>query len=390
MQRRTFLTTIAGTAGVIAGCLGGSNRALPDDPGGDWSQQAHDCRNTGAATVTVPPRGNQAWDAGAAGSVEPLVADGTVFAVGSSVTALDARTGEQDWETELSAQTGPTPALTDDLLLVPAGRRLVALNRDDGSERWSTALPRPAERALTVDLPVVTVPLVARQGSPGLVAFDTETGDRLWDHRTLAARATAIDGGRVFTTGYRQDGETGILRALSIEDGSLLWETELAHPDTEPVVADGELLVTDEGALAVHNPEDGTRRRTLGAFGDRISEPPAAADGLAFLGSQSQEVVAISITDGSTLWRRSGSAYRGLSVGTETVVTSGESLPESSLAGLAAFDRADGTVRWEHQIEGLDAFPSTAPVLASGAVYYTSNASSGVVALGDVPGKDDE
>jgi outer membrane protein assembly factor BamB len=231
---------------------------------------------------------------------------------------------------------------------------------------------------------------VARQESSGLVAVDAETGDRLWNHPTLAARTTAIDGDRAFTTGYRQDGETGILRALSVEDGSLLWETELAHPDTEPVVADGELLVTDEGALAVYDPEDGTRRRALGTFGDRISEPPAVADGIAFLGSQSQGIVAVSIADGSTVWRRSDSAYRGLSVGTETLVTSGESLPESSLAGLAAFDRSDGTVRWEHQIEGFDAFPSTAPVLADGAVYYTSNASSGVVALGDVPGKDDE
>ena len=119
-----------------------------------------------------------------------------------------------------------------------------------------------------------------------------------------------------------------------------------------------------------------------------MGEPPAVTDGLAFVGTQNQEIAVISITDGSIVWRRSGDAYEGLSVGTETVVTSGESLPESSLAGLAAFDRADGSVRWEHQIEGFDAYPSTAPVLASGAVYYTGTASSGVVALGDLPSEE--
>lgn len=388
MQRRAFLTTIAGTVGAIAGCLGDSNRSLPTEPDGDWSQRSHDCRNTGAADVTVPERGNRAWETGSAGSIEPLVADGMVFSVGSSVTALDAQTGKQDWEYELPAQSGPTPALADDYLVVAVGQRIVALNRDNGSEQWTTELPRPAEKAVTVDSSVAVVPLAARKGTSGLIAFDTATGERLWEHSTLAASPAAIADTRVFVTGYRQDGETGILQALSLADGSLLWESELAHPDTEPVVADSELLVADQGTLAVYNPEDGSRRRVLGDFGDRISEPPAVTDGLAFVGTQNQEIAVISITDGSTVWQRSGDASEGLSVGTETVVTSGESLPESSLAGLAAFDRADGSVRWEHQIEGFDAYPSTAPVLAGGAVYYTGTASSGVVALGDLPSEE--
>ncbi|SDY91218.1 outer membrane protein assembly factor BamB family protein, partial [Halopenitus persicus] len=109
-----------------------------------------------------------------------------------------------------------------------------------------------------------------------------------------------------------------------------------------------------------------------------------------FLGTRSQEIVALSIDDGATIWQQSGSATRGISVGRESIVISGESLPEANLAGLAALNRSDGTVQWEHQIEGFDAYPSTAPVLADKAVYYTSNASSGVVALGDVPSNDDE
>lgn len=388
MYRRAYLAAIAGSVGAIAGCSGDSNRPLPDEPGGEWTQRAHDSRNTGASDVAVPPRGNQAWDRGEAGSIEPLVSDETVFSVGASVTALDARTGEQEWEQELSGQTGPTPALTDDWMIVPAGERIVALDRDDGSEQWSFSVPRPAERAITVDPPVLTVPLAARQGGAGLVAYDVETGDRLWEHPTVAARTTAIDGDRLYTTGYRQDGDTGILRALSVEAGELLWERELAHPDTEPVVVGGELLVTDRGTLAVYDPDDGTRSRSLGSFAEQFDQPPAVADGVAFVESSGGEIVALSIEDGSTLWRRSGSGSRGMSVGRETVVVAGEQLPEASLAGLAALDRSDGTVQWEHQIEGFDAFPSTGPVLADGAVYYTSNESSGVVALGDLPDED--
>ncbi|WP_181692373.1 PQQ-binding-like beta-propeller repeat protein [Natronomonas sp. LN261] len=390
MQRRAFLAATAASVGAVAGCFGTSNQALPNGPTSDWRQQAHDSRNTSASDVAVPDRGNQAWDAGDAGSIEPLVADGMVYSVGASATALDAQTGDQEWEYDFSAQTGPTPTVTENHLLIPAEQQLVALNRSDGSEEWSRALPRPAEGSLTTDSSIITLPLTARRGESGLVAFDATTGDRLWGHTTLAARTTAINDDRVYVTGYRQDGNTGVLRALSVADGSLLWETELDHPDTEPVVANGGLLVPDQGTLAVHDPADGTRVRSLGTFGDRLGTAPAVSDGTAFLGTRDQKIVAVSIEDGSTVWQQSGSATRGISVGRESIVTSGESLPEASLAGLAALDRSDGTVQWEHQIEGFDAYPSTAPVLADGAVYYTSNASSGIVALGDVPGDDDE
>lgn len=96
MNRRTFLAVAAGTVVATAGCFGTSNRELPEDPTGEWRQQAHDRRNTGAADVEVPSRGNIAWVAGDAGSIEPVVSDGMVYSVGSRVTALNARTGEQE------------------------------------------------------------------------------------------------------------------------------------------------------------------------------------------------------------------------------------------------------------------------------------------------------
>lgn len=387
--RRTFLATAAGTMAAIAGCLSGSNRSLPVEPEGDWAQYAADASNSSSADVRVPQRGNQAWDAGVAGSIEPLVGDGTVFSVGSSVTALDGQSGQQKWEYELSEQSGPAPALTESQLLLPIGQRLVALDRDDGDEQWSLSLPRPAARAVTVVPPVCVIPFMGRRNASGLLAYDYKAEERLWEQSTVAASTTAIDGERVYVTGYRDDGDTGILRSFSIEDGSLLWETELTHPDTGPVLSNGELLVTDGGTLAIHNVETGQRIRTLGNFGDRIDQPPAVSNDTAFVGSRSQEIHAVSIEDGTTNWRRAGSASQGVSVGQGTVVVSGEALPEADLPGLAAFDRSDGSLVWEHSIEGFDAFPSTAPVLVDGAVYYTSNASSGVVALGDVPGGTD-
>lgn len=380
-----FLIAAAGSLSVTGGCLEDSIRTLPETPSGEWPQQSHNSSNTSASDVTVPAQGNQGWDRGEAGTSDPLVSDGMVYSIGGDATALDAQTGEIEWEYEFSEQTEATPVLSRNFFIISAGQQLIALNREDGSEDWTIDIPRPAERAITLHSSIMTVPLVGELSEPGLLAVDPTNGERLWGHPTLAPRTTAIDDEFVYTTGYRIDGNTGILRALSISDGSLEWEHELDHPDTAPVLTEGEVLVADEGTLAVHDKTDGTRLRSVISFGDHIDQPPAVKNGIAFVGTPSQEIVAVSLNEASVLWRRSGNAYQGITAGRDAVVTSGESLPNDSLAGLAAFDQSDGSVLWEHQIEGFDSFPSTAPVLAEGAVYYSSNASSGVVALGDLP-----
>jgi len=94
----------------------------------------------------------------------------------------------------------------------------------------------------------------------------------------------------------------------------------------------------------------------------------------------------VSVADGELRWRADAGvvADTGVGVGRDAVVASVTNRREYSLAGVAAFERSDGTVRWEHPVEGFDAFPTTPPTLADGAVFYASNESSGVVALGDL------
>ena len=86
---------------------------------------------------------------------------------------------------------------------------------------------------------------------------------------------------------------------------------------------------------------EGTRLRALESFDEQIDQPPAVTEGFAFVGSNSQEITAVSLDDRSLIWQRSASAYQGISTGPNTIVTAGESLPNESLAGLAAFDQSD-------------------------------------------------
>ncbi|MFC6989211.1 PQQ-binding-like beta-propeller repeat protein [Haloplanus sp. GCM10025708] len=352
-------------------------------------QHAHDARNTGAADVTVPARAAPAWDEGVAQLAAPLVADGTAFSVAAEATAVDARTGSERWRVELEGTADHTPALLDDRLVVAAETRLVALARDDGSELWSRPLPRPARGGPTVaaDQSLLAVPVA----ETGLVAFDAGTGEESWRAPMLGARRPAIADGRVYAAGYKRDGDTGVLRGLAATDGTRQWETELGHPDTAPVVADGGVIVADGGTLAVHDPADGTRTRTLGSVGDHVDVPPAIADGTAFVATTDGRLLARSIADGTQAWRADVhvTVDTGVSVGREAVVAAATGLPESGGPGIVALERSDGSVRWEHGIEGFDAVVSTPPVLADGAVLYASNESTGVVALGDLPPRDE-
>jgi outer membrane protein assembly factor BamB len=312
-----------------------------------------------------------------------------VFSVADGVTALDAETGEEEWAADLPESVDHTPVLADDRLIVAAGDRLVAFESTDGSERWSTRLPRPVGDALTAGDSMVTVPLAGRIERPGIVAYATGDGEQLWTAPTVGARTAALDGDAVYVSGYRQDGDTGILRSLATDDGSIDWEVELDHPDTGPVVADGSVVLGDDGGLGVHDPDTGERVRTLGPFGDRLPEPPAVAGGTAFLGSTDPAIVAVSIDDGSIEWTREGSVAARISAGRETVVVAAETLPEASAAGIAGLERSTGDVRWQHELEGFDVFPSTPPALADGAVFFCSNDSSGIVALGDLAPAED-
>jgi len=377
----------AGSLAGLAGCSGDSARTLPSRPTGAWRQHAHDARNTGVADVVVPPRGTRAWDAGTAQLAAPLVDDGIVFAVSEAVSAMDAQTGDEQWRVELEGTADYTPGLVDDRLLVATESRVRALSRADGTERWSVSLPRPIDGALTVasDLPLL-VPIA----DTGLLALDPETGERLWRAPMLGVNPAAVADGTVYVTGYKQDGNTAAVRGLAAADGTRQWEIELEAPDSPPVVGDGALLVAAGETLSVHDPTDGTRKRTLGPFDGRLQVPPAVTDGTAFVATDSS-LQAVSIADGSQVWRADLQVMTdtGVSAGRETVVAPVLDLPDAGGPGLTALARSDGTTRWEHSIDGFDAVVSTPPILADGAVFYVSTESAGVTALGDLPARTD-
>lgn len=80
--------------------------------------------------------------------IQPAVADGTVYLTGTNndaLFALDAETGELEWEQTTGIGGSSPPAVTAESLVVKAttreGRRLFVLDRADGTERSRFELP---------------------------------------------------------------------------------------------------------------------------------------------------------------------------------------------------------------------------------------------------------
>ncbi|MEO1369929.1 MAG: PQQ-binding-like beta-propeller repeat protein, partial [Acidobacteriota bacterium] len=150
-------------------------------------------------------------------------------------------------------------------------------------------------------------------------------------------RATpTVDGGRVFTVGA-----TGILNALDVADGAVLWSRDL--------VADSEREIPDWG----------------------FSGSPLVVDDLVYVAAAGQ-LVAYDADSGDRRWI--GPSSGGYSSPHRVEVGDGSAVVMLSGAGLHAFDPR-GEVVFQHEWEG---FPMTQPAqLANGDLLFSSQEVAG-------------
>lgn len=397
--RRRVLASVAGVC-AVSGCLGSasdSDRPLPETPGGTWSQSGYDAQNTWAADVTVPARGTPAWSGGS-GLMAPLVADGTVYTVDDVLTALDARTGEREWQTDLGIEESPNsatqPAVADGYLTLASDGRLRSFDTADGSKRWEqTITGSPAQPITAAPDQQIGFAFFRRpedsEPPTELVAVGLETGETEWTAPLRAPNApSAVFGDHVYVTGWSGP-ETEVLRCLRLDDGKLIWEQEIENGKTPPISTETGVLIGDGADIDVYNHSDGGHLTSIGVSLGHI-RALAIDDGTAFVLAESG-LSSVSVPDGSEQWvlqEEESSDYAqadGLAVGREAVVA--PVFPDSDISpSIAAFDRTDGTPQWYYTIDdGWSPTIVSPPVIADSAVFAMSNTKTGVTALGDLP-----
>ncbi|MCX2181538.1 PQQ-binding-like beta-propeller repeat protein [Streptomyces sp. SKN60] len=177
---------------------------------------------------------------------------------------------------------------------------------------------------------------VVRSRFDAVTAFDARSGKRRWEYAVpgraeICATSTAA-ADSVALIGLMEDGKgCGTVAAIDLKDGHELWRTTRRHGDADPKYAD-DVLATGAG-LAVLRDED----EEWNAAPDRHTRPVLPGD---------QALRAFDLRTGAPRWKAAvpkGCLPREVAVASGRVLAALQCATE---AKLAAFDPADGAVRW--------------------------------------------
>lgn len=232
------------------------------------------------------------WHAPYPAGVGMPVADGDGSAATRSHTVVlsFAPDGLVRWQADRLGVREETPALTSDLVIVPADDGVVAFERSSGRVRWDTVLggdvmrPDIDEAAST---PVVTGHTVLTcLGGGVLVALDLDTGAVRW-RRHLPGRTDgppAAAGSTVVTSWEPDRGDGAGIGGFDLETGERRWTASLrAGGVSAPAITRGPqpvaVVVDDDLAAKAFDISTGKQVWRAGVGGAGSPEVPPLAVG---------------------------------------------------------------------------------------------------------------
>lgn len=233
---------------------------------------------------------------------------------GGEVVALSAADGSEVWRVEVGSEVLAPPVGGRGLVFVQTiDGRLLALERKDGSVRWSFDNQVPVLTLRGTATPVYDNGVVYAGFGNGMVAaIRAENGEPIWQHRVMLPEGRSelermvdvdstplLSGGVLYVVSYQ-----GRIKALRASDGSLLWEQEassyldLAEGYTQlyMIDVDDELVAFDERTAEEAWRQDGLFRR-------RLSSPVAFSNYLVVADGEGY-VHVLAQSDGRFLGRR--------------------------------------------------------------------------------------
>ena len=283
--------------------------------------------------------------------LSPVAGEGVIFAAerDGEVIALEIESGKQHWKTKTKKPLSGGPGHGEGRVLV--GTRdgeVIALSDEDGEILWTTQVSSEVLAAPKADLGVVVVRTVDGKA----YGLDASSGQRLWVYERavplLTLRGTSApqlaDGLAII--GF--DG--GILAALDITNGSLVWEKRIALPtgrstldrmvdiDAEPLILDDVVHVaTFQGRVAVVDLQTGN----IGWVRDLSSHAGLGVDvDNVYLTDEQSEIWALERYSGNSVWKQEQLKSRALTA----PVSFGDYLVVGDFEGyLHWLNREDGT-----------------------------------------------
>lgn len=253
--------------------------------------------NQGTVLALDAPTGERQWSTTVGGGIPapPMVYESTML-VGTTTgqaAVLDVETGELRWQFQLDGPVTTMPALALDgnvAVLTTSSGVVDVRDPSDGTIFWQRDL---GGGPLTA--PVVLDEVLYVGGPGGVTALELTTGETRWHHQLpgpVSSAPAAIGLGIYGVTA------TGLVVALSAEDGTRQWELDLgAGVDAGVTIVEETLLVGDEGGI-VHGIDRGGGFETFSiAVSEPISAPPVVGDDAVFVGGANGGVYRFDSTD---------------------------------------------------------------------------------------------
>ncbi len=265
--------------------------------------------------------------------LSPAVADGRVFALDPKgrLYAFDAGSGSQVWENKTELRFSGGPGVGEGTLVVGTlDGEVIAYSPDSGSERWRTKVSSEVVSAPAISRGIAVV----RSIDGRTFGFSITDGERRWVYDrgvpalTLRGNSPPAVGGGLAVLGY----DSGTIVALRIEDGSPLWEQQVAVGEGRTEL---DRMVDIDGSMALDS------------------------DGL-FAVTYNGEAVALTVDGGRPIWNRELSSYAGVTLSGERVLVG------DSAGTLWSLDRSTGAALWKQ--EALAYRWLTTPVVQNGYV----------------------
>ena len=276
--------------------------------------------------------------------------------------ALDAASGEAAWERDVGAGAAASPAISGETLI--AGDligRLIALSRDGGEVLWTTA---PFGGAIYGAVSANGESAFAALASGVVVAVGVEDGSLLWSYETGGAiyGGATLAGDSVFVASLDD-----WVYSIDAESGALNWKTELGRgTSSAPLVVGNKVLVgARDGRLYALNAASGANEWIFYA-GASVEGGAAASARDVFFGASDGFAYSVSLRDGSLNWRRK----IGPAPIRSAPALDGGLLYVASGGYLRALDAAGGDPAWWFPIGGEEARAALA--VRDGAVYVGS------------------
>jgi outer membrane protein assembly factor BamB len=212
--------------------------------------------------------------------------------VEGNVISLDRATGTIRWVYEFeyvaTILSGPTALNEDRIVVANELGDVVCLEVEDGTEVWTSSLDEPVQESIAADQRHVYIPTT--RGS--FYALDAVTGGIDWEYR-LPNEGIRLTGAAVSSRMAVFGGSDGVLRALDLSDGTVIWTFQTDGTFAAPPAISGELVFVgsmDRGFFAVSS-HDGSVQWSTTLRG-RIKSAPAVRNGFVIVMSEPKYVYA--------------------------------------------------------------------------------------------------